>query len=665
MTPLQTIKGLGAARIKLLSEAGIESVEDLLLRFPVGYRDMTNIRPLSTIRAGEAAALRVRVSGTASVRRASRLTIVSCWVTDDTDMLKCIWFNQPWIAKELRDERELLLYARADVSAGTLVLQSPVIETEMRISPIYKPIAGIAQKTLARIVESALDRCDALFPETLPETLLETHSLCGRALSVRTAHFPQNKEDLACARRRLAFENMLLYQVGLALSRAIGDEGIAIPCTAADEAAFWKTLPYAPTKAQVRTLHEIAQDLAAPHAMARLVQGDVGSGKTAVAFGALYMAAKHGFQGALMAPTEILAAQHFESAKETLEPLGIRCGLLTGSLTQKQHLLAHEAIAQGEWQVVIGTHALVTERVEYRNLGLVITDEQHRFGVRQRTLLGAKGEGSNVLVMSATPIPRTMALILYGDLDISVIDEMPPGRKPVRTRIVPAAKREDMYGFLWQEAERGRQIYVVCPLVEESEAVDAEAAEQVFLKLRDDKLKGLRVEMVHGRMKASDKDAILTQFHAGEVDVLVSTTVIEVGVNVPNASVMVIEDAQRFGLAQLHQLRGRVGRGKAESWCFLMGEPNERLKLLTQTNDGFLIAQRDMEMRGAGDIFGLRQTGLAGDGALSADADAALLKETHDAAWDILKRPRDADAMVVIALAKETLESRLAEAGVN
>lgn len=348
-----------------------------------------------------------------------------------------------------------------------------------------------------------------------------------------------------------------------------------------------------------------------------------------------------------------------------LEPLGCRVGLLVGSLTPKQHRLAHEAIREGEWDVIIGTHALITENVEYKNLGLSITDEQHRFGVRQRTMLGMKGDAPNVLVMSATPIPRSLSLILYGDLDISIVDELPPGRKPVATRIVPESKREGLYGFLRNEVHKGRQAYVVCPLVEESEAVDALPAEQVYEDLRTQYLPDLRIELVHGRMKSADKDRVLESFREGEADILVSTTVIEVGVNVPNATIMVIENAERFGLAQLHQLRGRVGRGAYESWCFLMAEPNQRLKFLTSTNDGFKIAQKDMELRGPGELFGTQQSGPVSMGLNLMASDTELLKVTHDLAREMMSRPEDPDTQTVVAMAKERFAGKLDEIAMN
>ncbi|OPZ68500.1 MAG: ATP-dependent DNA helicase RecG [Firmicutes bacterium ADurb.Bin467] len=418
------------------------------------------------------------------------------------------------------------------------------------------------------------------------------------------------------------------------------------------------------TPAQAHVWSEIARDLNRPIPMNRLLQGDVGSGKTAVAFGAIYLAWKSGFQSAMMAPTEVLAQQHFSGARELFEPLGMKVGLLTGSLSKKQHEAAHRALAAGEWDAVFGTHALITEGVEYANLGLVVTDEQHRFGVRQRTAFGKKGGRPNVLVMSATPIPRTLSLILYGDLDLSILDELPPGRTPVKTRIVPEEKRKDMFGFVRREVRKGRQAYVICPLVAESEAVEAKSAEELFEELKE-LLPDLRLSLVHGRMKSKDKDAALEKFRAGETDVLVSTTVVEVGVNVPNASTMVVENAERFGLAQLHQLRGRVGRGPYESWCFLVAEPSERLTLLTRTADGFKIAEKDMELRGPGELFGERQSGMLATGLTALAGDTQLLKLTHDEARRLLKSPEAAESRAVAALARRVFQERLDAVALN
>ena len=431
-----------------------------------------------------------------------------------------------------------------------------------------------------------------------------------------------------------------------------------IPLAEMAAADFWKTLPFPPTNAQKRVLDEVAADLCKSRAMSRLIQGDVGCGKTALAFGAIAMVCKAGFQSAMMAPTEILVRQHFESAKAMLEPLGIRCGLLIGSMKAKEKRAAHAACASGEWDVVFGTHALISEGVAYQHLGLVVTDEQHRFGVRQRSILQEKGianeKAPHVLVMSATPIPRTLALILYGDLDVSVVDELPPGRTPVKTRVVPENKREAMYGFLREEVAKGRQGYVVCPLVEESEMLeDVRSAKETYDDLAHGVLQGLRVGLTWGTQKADDKAAVLSDFAAGKLDVLVSTTVIEVGVNVPNASVMIIENAERYGLSQLHQLRGRVGRGAAESWCFLLAEENDRLRIMTQTNDGFLVAQKDLELRGPGDLMGTRQSGEMLQGFLL-DGDVKLLEE----AANCMKKLRTETALIAEREAVEAVALR-------
>ena len=662
---LSGIRGIGPARLKAFHEAGIDSVRDLVMFLPKDYRDLTAFTPLCGIRPGETVSVRVRVAGEPSQRRARKLVITKVYVTDDTETLPVVWYNQPWLKEQLTRGRELMLCGRCEARGGTIQLSSPTIEQESGLIPVYRSIPGVPAKAMRACVEAALKICEGQWPDELPESLRRRHGLCERNFAMRNAHFPTSREALETAQRRIAFEELLLYQVAISLRRGRGEPGVRMAFEDGATEKFWESMPFAPTNAQRRVLREVAQDLRSGEAMARMVQGDVGSGKTAVAFGAIYLAHASGYQAALMAPTEVLARQHYAGAKALLEPLGMRVGLLTGSLTPRQHRLAHEAIASGEWDVVIGTHALITEGVEYRKLGLAVTDEQHRFGVGQRTQLGKKGDAPNVLVMSATPIPRTLSLILYGDLDISIIDELPPGRKGVRTRIVPEDKRRDMYGFLRAEVQKGRQVYVVCPLVEESEAVDALPAEQVYENLRSRDLSDLRIELVHGRMRAADKDAVLEKFHRGEADVLVSTTVIEVGVNVPNASVMVIENAERFGLAQLHQLRGRVGRGTDEAWCFLMAEPNERLRFLASTTDGFKIAQRDMELRGPGDLFGTRQSGniVCGVGTLAGDAQ--LLKTVHDEARSLLAHPECADAQAVIRLAEAAYLQKFRDAAIN
>ena len=661
---LSEIRGIGPARLKALNDAGIFSVRDLAMLLPRDYRDLSAITPLDALIAGQPAAVRVRVTGEAREQRAKKLLITKAFVTDGETVIQAVWYNQPWLKKQLTRDRELLLYGKPEWKKGVLMLVSPTIEQSAGLIPVYRAIAGIPPKALRATIERALDACDSSWIDELPESIRARYGLCERNFALRNAHFPVSREALSEARRRLAFEELLLYQVALRLIRNVGRKGVRMDFALDRLDAFWKTLPFPPTNAQRRVALEIANDLRSDRAMTRMVQGDVGCGKTAIAFAAIAMAHECGYQAALMAPTEVLAQQHFESAKTILEPLGCRIGLLTGSLTAKGHRIAHAAIASGEWDVVIGTHALITDKVEYRNLGLVITDEQHRFGVRQRTMLGEKGDSTNVLVMSATPIPRSLSLILYGDLDISIVDELPPGRKPVATRIVPESRRDGLYGFLRAEIAKGRQAYVVCPLVEESEAVDASPAELVYEDLRTNRLPELRIELVHGRMKPADKDAVLEKFRAGEADVLVSTTVIEVGVNVPNATIMVIENAERFGLAQLHQLRGRVGRGAHESWCFLMAEPNERLRFLTGTNDGFKIAQKDMELRGPGELFGTRQSGAIAEGLGLAGTDTLLLKQTHDLARELMNGDSE-DARRIIELSRARFGEKLEGVAVN
>ena len=662
---LDQLKGIGPKRREALAKAGLVTVRDLVRYLPRDYRDLTDIRGVGTLQCGETAAVRVRVTGGVSMARVHGLVIVTARLEDASGRIQGVWYNQSWLKERLTPGRELLLYGKVELRRNRPALISPTFEEEAGIRAVYKPVAGVPAKVLSECIDLALAAMDGQWTEDLPASIRMKYELCERNYAYLHIHRPLSRESLAAAQRRFAFEELLLYQVGLGLMRTGARTGIAIPCPPERAQEFWQSLPFPPTGAQKRVLDEILCDLSADSAMARLVQGDVGSGKTALAFGAMYACAKAGWQCALMAPTEILAAQHFEEAKKRLEPLGITCGLLTGSMTQKQHREAYERIEHGDWQAVIGTHALITEAVTYRNLGLVITDEQHRFGVRQRTTLSGKGDSPNVLVMSATPIPRTLSLILYGDLDISIVDELPPGRTPVTTRIVPEEKREDMYGFLAAQVKAGRQVYVVCPLIEDSEAMpDARTAERAFAELKE-KLPEIAIELVHGRMKAADKEEILNRFHRGEVGILVSTTVIEVGVNVPNASVMVIEDADRFGLAQLHQLRGRVGRGAAQSYCFLMAEANERLRLMTRTNDGFVIAQKDMELRGPGDLFGFRQSGEAAIGVSACAGDAVLLKQTHELALSILKDGRKADHAAVIRLARDRFARVLSEAGLN
>lgn len=632
MMALSELKGLGAARLDTLNKAGIRTMADLLLTLPLRYQDTSTVTPIGQVVPG----MDVCVSGFPRANpRLSRfrgLTSVTLRLMDETGGLPVVWYNQPWLEKQIRQEDSLTLYGRADRDKqGRIRLNSPLIVKERGILPVYRALGGIPAKTMREIMRQALTQLEDCCPETLPGDVRAKYHLCERNFALRQAHFPETRENLAIALRRISFESILLYQAAASALRGERARGIVIPSSAEDCRAYWASLPFPPTRAQQRVLSEIAADLSSPHAMGRMVQGDVGCGKTALAFGAMVLSARAGYQSALMAPTEILARQHLESARHMLEPLGISCGLLLGGMKAKERRDALAAIASGQWQCVIGTHALISEGVEYKNLGLVITDEQHRFGVRQRRLLSRKATDDlapNELVLSATPIPRTLALVLYGDLDLSVVDELPPGRTPVKTRIVPEDKRDGLYDFIRKEASQGRQTYIVCPLVEESEQIDARSAQDTYAELANGALSDLRLGLTFGGQDPAEKEETIRRFSQGELDVLVSTTVIEVGVNVPSATVMVIENADRFGLSQLHQLRGRVGRGAKESWCFLMAAPNERLKTLCETNDGFRIAQKDLELRGPGDFLGTRQHGDTLLPGMALGADVQMLEET-------------------------------------
>lgn len=643
------VKGVGPARLAVLEQAGFLFPEQLAQRLPIGYRDTTRVVPLSMLRPGTECAFEAVIARQARVVRLGGRVYVTTTLQDETGTLKCTWFSAPWMARNLPTGKRLRFFGRITrAKNGSLLGIGPRIVDTPCIEPVYRPLDKLPPKTMRQLIAAALDA--GRFDDPLPETFRNRYNLCPRQFALRQAHFPQTHEALGEARRRLAFEDLTLFQTHLQALRIRNPKGVQIPSKQAQADTFWKSLPFAPTSAQRRVLEEIRKDMAAAAPMGRLVQGDVGSGKTAIAFGALYLAAQAGVQGAMMAPTEVLAAQHYRTARKLLQPLGITCALLTGKQPAAERRAAKAQVASGEAQAVFGTHALISRDVAYHRLGLAITDEQHRFGVRQRTSLSVKAEGPapNVLVMSATPIPRTLSLILFGDLDLSIVDELPPGRTPVKTRIVPEAKRAAMYDFIREQAAAGRQAYVVCPLVEDSEIKEGASAQAMYETLREGPLSGLRVALVHGRQRTEEKDALLQTFAEGALDVLVSTTVIEVGVDVPNATVMVVENADQFGLSQLHQLRGRVGRGDGESYCFLMAHSNERLQALLSTTDGFVIAQKDLEQRGPGEWFGTRQHGAPEMPGAALGGDMRLIEETQQAVRQLLtdsSRRHEADAM--------------------
>ena len=648
---LTGMAGIGPARAEALLAMGIVSLRDLLYTLPQRYEDYSTVYPCSTKNEGL-----VLISGT--IIQEPKLSVfhglkkVTASVEDESGKMPVCWYNAPWIMNSISAGQHVRLYGRLQIKNSRRVLQNPKFVTETEgLIPVYRSIKGFPAKTFRKLVTDALSKVDDCCPETLPKNLRIRWHLCELNYAIRQAHFPDNCEALRIARRRLSFERILLYLVYVSMAGSKKQPGIQMSFPKGQTKKYWQLQGFEPTNAQKKVLDDIAADMRKNIAMSRLVQGDVGCGKTAVAFGAVSLAAAAGYQSTMMAPTEILAVQHFESAKKILEPSGIRCRLLTGSTKAKERKMTLQELKNRQCDVVFGTHALISKDVEYGNLGLVITDEQHRFGVNQRSSLQMKGKTENVLphvlVMSATPIPRTLALILYGDLDLSVIDEMPRGRIPVKTRIVPEKKREDMYRFLRQEVSKGKQAYIVCPLVEEDdENTELHSAKALYDNLRKNEMKGLRVALTWGSQKADEKDRILHDFVERKYDVLVSTTVIEVGVNNPNATIMVIENAERYGLSQLHQLRGRVGRGKDESWCFLFADPTEKLKSFCSTNDGFVIAQKDLELRGPGDLVGTRQSGEPGNGFLFADI--RMLDEVTECVRQLHRNPAMKDELDMI-----------------
>lgn len=630
---LEDIRGLGKARLEALNKAGIHTVSDLLLTLPSAYQDTSVSTPIAQLAAGETVCVSGFVVNQPKLSRFHGRTSVTVRIRDESvpkGSLNVVFFNQPWVSNQIHENDEVVFYGRVDRDKqGKIRMYCPSRVTERGIVPVYRAVSAIPGKTMRDIIRQGLEQLESCCPETLPREVRMRYGLCERNFALRQAHFPETKENLQIALRRIAFEEALFYQTASLLLRGERTNGVKMTFEEDAPDRFWASLPFAPTRAQRSVLADIANDLRSDAAMGRIVQGDVGCGKTAVAFGAMYCACRAGYQSALMAPTEILARQHLESAKKMLEPLGITCGLLLSGMKAKERREALENIRTGTWQVVIGTHALLSEGVEYADLGLVITDEQHRFGVHQRKMLSNKGKKPpNALVMSATPIPRTLALVLYGDLDISIIDELPPGRTPVTTRIVPEEKREGLYGFICEEAKKGRQTYIVCPMVHENENLDVKSAQETYAELAMGPLAKLRLGLTYGEQNTEEKEETLRRFSSGEMDVLVATTVIEVGVNVPSATVMVIENAERFGLSQLHQLRGRVGRGAEKSWCFLMAQSNERLKTLCETGDGFVIARKDLELRGPGDFLGKRQHGESALPGLAVGGDSKLLEES-------------------------------------
>lgn len=628
------VRGVGAKTAKRLGRLGAETIRDMLYLFPRRYDDYTEMKPINQLEYGEQVTVIGTIWETRARRTRSNQKLVQTVISDGTGTVQATWFNQPWLAEKLKAGKQIVVSGKVDQYLGRPVFSSPEWEAlEMeplrtrRIVPVYPLTSGLNGNKMRDMMQKVVEKWADRLPDPLPEAIRMRQTLYPLAAAIQQLHFPDSQESLHQARRRIIFDELFLLQLGMQGKRQEWQDvpGIPIPPAPHTLQQFYETLPFSLTAAQERVIEEITGDMARPTPMNRLLQGDVGAGKTLVAAAAMLAAVHAGTQAAMMAPTEILAEQHYAGLRAKLEAMDVSVALLTGSLSAAEKTAVYEGLAGGEIDVVIGTHALIQEGVAFHNLGLAVIDEQHRFGVDQRGALREKGtvadngkeETANphLLVMSATPIPRSLALSLYGDLDLSLLDEMPPGRQEIATHWLRSTQRERAYAFVRRQVKEGRQAFLIYPLVEESDKIDAKAAVAEYERLRTEVFPELEVGLVHGRLSAEEKEAAMRAFHAGETDVLAATSVIEVGVDVPNASVILIENANRFGLAQLHQFRGRVGRGRHKSYCILIaddssGDAEARLRALEQTNDGFQLAERDLEIRGPGEFFGRKQSGL-------------------------------------------------------
>ena len=642
-TDIRYIKGVGEARAKSLAKLGITDLRSLLSYFPRAYDDRRAYKKIADLIPGENACVCAVIAGEPKLSRIRKgLDLIKLRAVDETGALELTYFNQSYLKNTFHTGDAYVFFGRAEGTPSRPQMTNPLFERECA-HQITGRTAGVSQSMLYKAVEQGLAACVDELPDILPEDVRLVYQLCHTRFAYENIHFPTDDEALSAARRRLAFEELFLLALGLKLLRERRTFVAGKQCKKVDLSPFFSSLPFSLTGAQRRAIGDIARDLTGQRPMNRLVQGDVGSGKTMVAAAAIYMAAKNGLQCALMAPTEILAEQHYRSLAPLLEPLGIPCALLTASTKARERRALNERLRSGELSLVIGTHALLSPDVQYQNLGLVVTDEQHRFGVDQRAALSAKGDDPHLLVMSATPIPRTLALMIYGDLDVSILNELPPGRQKIDTFAVPSSYHARIYAFLRKLVAEGRQAYIVCPMVSENDELpDERKAVTAYAEtLQKEVFPDLRIAPIHGKMKPKEKDAVMRAFAAHEIDVLVSTTVIEVGVDVPNAALMLIENAECFGLSQLHQLRGRVGRGRHKSYCVLVsdnkGEENkQRLKVMSSTSDGFAIAEEDLKLRGPGDFFGSRQHGLPSLRVADLSCDLSLLHETQSAAEQLL-----------------------------
>ena len=619
-TPVRYLKGVGPKTAERFEKLGILTLSDLLCHYPRRYLDFSKPYSIAEAPADTECVVKAEVFAKPGGRilpggrRMERIT-----AGDDVSSLEITWFNNPYAAQKLELGQEY--YFQGIVTGGMLRRQmvNPQVRTDAQVksSPfeaVYPQTEGLTSSAIAKCVRQLLPHAE-LLPDPLPPEMLKKYRLLSKADAVRAIHCPATEEEAFAARRRLIYEELLVLQLGIGRMKNHGAASTGAPMKKADASPFWESLPFSPTGAQRRAVEEILTDMSSETSMNRLLQGDVGSGKTLVAAAAIWACIRAGYQAALLAPTEILASQHAETLNRLLSPFGMRVALLTGGMKAAARRTTLAAIRDDEADLIVGTHAILSEGVEFARLGLAVVDEQHRFGVRQRGLLAEKAANPHLLVMSATPIPRTLGLLMYGDLDISILDELPPGRKPVKTRCITGKKRADLYGFLDREIDSGRQVYIVCPAIEDAGGSGLNAVKSYYEDIAKAYLPDRRVGLMHGKLKPKEKAEVMDDFKSGRLDALVSTTVIEVGVDVPNATVMVIENAERYGLSALHQLRGRVGRGAAESWCFLVSDNasdsvQKRLKFLCSTSDGFAVAQYDLETRGPGDFFGSRQHGL-------------------------------------------------------
>ena len=644
------IKGIGAKKAQTLNNLGIFTVNDLIEHFPRDYEDRSQVKDIADLTENEENTFFALVSAVPENVHIRKMTVTKVKLSDSTGSVNAVWYNQPFIKNALKKDEEYIFTGVYKKSGYRREVSSPEFEKAGtgkeilgggRIVPVYPLTSGISQKVLRSLIKTTLDAVKTQLPEFLPLEMRKKYMLCERNFAISNIHFPENDESFFIARKRLVFEELFVLQTALFILKGTAkrNDGIVFKTKGISEESE-KAFGFGFTKAQKKVIAEICADVSKGIPMNRLIQGDVGSGKTAVAMTAALMAVKNGYQAALMAPTEVLASQHYESFKEFFDKFGIKVCLLKGSLKKKEKEAVKELISTGEAEIIVGTHAIIQEDVEFKKLGLVITDEQHRFGVKQRNVLSEKGINAHVMVMTATPIPRTLALILYGDLDVSVIDELPPGRQHIDTFAVNSSYHQRAYGFIRKEVENGRQAYMVCPMIEENDAIEAKSVMQMIDEVSQTDFKGLSVAVLHGKMKADEKERIMKDFAENKIHILISTTVIEVGINVPNATIMLIENAERFGLSQLHQLRGRVGRGKYRSYCILVTDSKsevtkERMKVMKKTNDGFEISETDLKLRGPGEFFGTRQHGVPQLKIANLYKDADILSQAQAAAKEL------------------------------